>query len=171
MKHFARLMLLPLGMGVVAVVFAYLPLHTSAAPPPPAPSNSLVTLYQDSTFSSPCFRQLSPSGVLAPECYEVPAGSYLVVTEMQSDCQAGDGGICFFSLNYAPPSTSFPYLSSVVGDNPIGTVSHDHFSTGIVFSATPSYGADVTCTSPTCFTSMTLEGFGSSGTPTVPPLQ
>ncbi|MGA9209143.1 MAG: hypothetical protein WB347_15165 [Terriglobales bacterium] len=196
MKHFAKLMLLTLRLVVVvAVVVSFLPRHASAQPPappaPPAPPNSLVTLFwQGFAPTTGCYVRVLPSGTPPSGCYTVPTGTFLVVTDILITCFTANvsesGGVptttpipdipCTYSLDTSP----YVYTAfSVTNTYGFATV-HDHFTTGIVLDYTPtpnpqSVPFSLPLSLPTLLQSpqyyVTLQGFGSPGPPTVPPLQ
>jgi len=184
MKHFAKLMLLTLGIGVVAVVVSFVPRHTFAQappPPPPEPPNSLITL---SSSGGSCFKQVLANGTFAASCFTVPTNQYFVLTDIEWSCYQGYG------TNNVPSSGMLVLetLNTVngalwaapvqVGPNPSNVGFRDHLTTGIVLNTAPVW-QDNLVSGFNCayffgnnpYGVMILYGFGSPGPPTVPPLQ
>jgi len=81
MKHLAKLMLLTLGIGVVAVVVSFLPrLETAVAADPPLPPNS---------NSLPCFGKAAPEQPPPATSRSSPTALRLrVVTRCRRECSS-----------------------------------------------------------------------------------
>jgi hypothetical protein len=98
MKKISKLMLVPLGIGILAVVLAYLPRHTSAQgppPPPPPPPTTNVDVVNTST-----------SPVLVGDV-DNPAHDPIV-----GNCAFNSAGACIISFRntISPnPTTSVPF--------------------------------------------------------------
>jgi len=137
MKHLAKLMLLTLGIGVVAVVLLSLPRHTAAAAGDSPPN--LVSLWFGSgaTCTTGGFQQRLPSGALSPTtCYAVPAGKYLVVTDVAYNGSGGTpGGELYFYLDFFTGPGA--YISNKQLDLTGSADGHATFTTGIVFDHNP----------------------------------
>ncbi len=145
MKHFAKLMLLTLGLVVVvAVVLSFLPRHTAAAAKSVSPPPNLNLVYGNHPAQCPAgFVAVLPTGVLSPSsgCYEVPEGYYLIVTDVtvQSGCITPPYINDLYIELPAAESTVATYARTAPIDT-LGYASwHDSFATGLVYASTPIF--------------------------------
>jgi len=142
MKHWAKLILLTLGLVVlVAVVVSFLPRHTAAAAPSSPPPANLTLLYGTAGCLT-SYVAVLPTGALSPSgsgCYVVPEGKYLVVTDVTfgfASCTASDEIIA--ALGPPPSGAPYIYYRSQITDINGGASWHDHYATGLVFASTPT---------------------------------
>jgi len=133
MKRLAKLMLLTLGIGVVAVVLLSLPRHTAAAATATPPSLNLLLI-------NGCFVDVLPNGNLSPAtgCYLLPQGRILVVTDVIVTVTGGSGPCDeFFALNPNGSLNTLVYSVYINLDALGNGTRHDTFATPLVFSSLP----------------------------------
>jgi hypothetical protein len=181
MKNISRLMLLPLGIGILAVVVSFLSRHTFASEPPPTqltPPSSLVTLStQPAGMGEAMFFLYNPAtGQYASGPFALPSGMSLVVTDIvwgAVGCTPGSNVYAALVTSASGYTAPFPvpaaYTRIQTVDSTGNLSSTDHFNTGIVFTGpyTPISNVIGSCSE----YYLTVEGFGSPGPPTAPPLQ
>jgi hypothetical protein len=178
MERFAKLVLLSLAVGVVAVVIVSLPRHTtaSAATTPPK-SLGLITLAAtgyNAYVVGPFYQYNSATGQYSTSTYVLPTGKSLVVTDIVtsvSGCPAGS--FITNSLFSSSSSTGGGLLYGrpfTVDSTGYGTMA-DHFTTGFVFTG-PNFPGPELASSYTCGSLvMTIEGVEVSGSPTIGPFE
>jgi hypothetical protein len=125
--------------------------------------NNLVTLWAGYSASgsgyptSTCagFQQVLPKGTLSPtQCFAVPAGMFLVITDVQftTNCSGTPVGDVSLTLD-----GGYHYFAAKQYDSNGWVAFHDYLTTGIVFDHSPApYVVDSTGT---VFFSVTLQGY------------
>jgi hypothetical protein len=180
MERLAKLVLLSLGAGVVAVVVASLPRHTtaSAATTPPK-SLGLITLVAtgyNAYVVGPFYQYNSVTGQYSTSTYALPAGKSLVVTDIVTSVSQCPAGSFITNSLYTTSSSSIGGAALLYGrpftvdSTGYGTMA-DHFTTGFVFTG-PIFPGPELASSYTCGSLvMTIEGVEVSGSPTVGPFE
>jgi hypothetical protein len=177
MERFAKLMVLSLGIGVVAVVLGFPPRHTFAAEG--TTSKSLITLIatgSNAYSTTPYFYQFNPTTRLySTTAYALPTGKSLILTDIVTTvggCPAGSlisDDLYSTSSGGTAPGARVYGTAFTVNSGGFQTVA-DHFTTGFVLTG-PNFPVAAASSLECGSLTMTVEGAEVSGSPTVGPFQ